>query len=335
MATMKDVAEMAGVSITTVSHVINKSRFVSEEVINKVNEAIDKLNYKPNIVAQSLRKKKTYTIGGIFSANLNPYFAEVIIAIENSCFNNDYNIILCHSSGDYRKEINFLDVLVQRGVDGIILDSIICDFNKAVDTIHNIEIPVILMNRELPGLDKDVIIVDDFIGGYDAAKYLVDNGHKRIAFVTGKAPPFHVVHQRILGSRKAFDENGLKIDYDLVFLSDFSFQGGYNSMMEILKIKSKPTAVFFHNDVMAIGAISAANDKGIKIPDDISILGYDDIEVSSFTIPRLTSVAPPKMKLGEKIVKLLLNRINDENIPLQKEILKPKLVIRDSCISIK
>jgi LacI family transcriptional regulator len=328
MATMKQVAEKAGVSTTTVSHVINNTRVVSEDARERVLSVIQELRYIPSAVARSLKNDRTHTIGMMIPNNSNPYFAELIQGIEDASFELGYNIILCNSYDDPKKQAAYIRVLMEKRIDGLILVSSGSDEDLSM-LLANEVIPKVLVDREVTGVAADLIEADHVQGAYEATRYLISLGHKRIACVAG---PDTLLPSggRVAGYQRALKEAGITVCDDFVVHSDFTSEGGFNAFQKLLTLDSKPTAIFASNDLMAIGGICAANQAGVKIPQDLSVIGYDDIALASFSTPPLTTIAQPKYQIGQLTAKTLVERISNPDSQVRRTMLTPELVIRQS-----
>ena len=328
MATMKQVAEKARVSTTTVSHVINNTRVVSEDARERVLSVIQELRYIPSAVARSLKNDRTHTLGMMIPNNSNPYFAEIIQGIEDASFQLGYNIILCNSYDDPKKQAAYIRVLMEKRIDGLILVSSGSD-EELTQLLADEAIPKVLVDREVSGVAADFIEADHEQGGYDATKYLLQLGHRRIACVAGP-DTLLTSGGRVDGYRKALAEAGIGFRRDYLIHSDFTSHGGFNAFQQLLALPEKPTAIFASNDLMAIGGICAANEAGVRIPQDLSVIGYDDIALASFSTPPLTTIAQPKHAIGEMTAQILANRIAHPEQALRRELLKSTLVVRQS-----
>jgi len=328
MATMKQVAEKARVSTTTVSHVINNTRVVSEDARERVLSVIQELRYIPSAVARSLKNDRTQTLGMMIPNNSNPYFAEIIQGIEDASFKLGYNIILCNSYDDPKKQAAYIRVLMEKRIDGLILVSSGSD-EDLTQLLADEGIPKVLVDREVTGVVADFIEADHVQGGYDATKYLLDLGHQDIACVTG---PDTLLPSggRVTGYMRALKDAGIPFREEYVIHSDFTSQGGFNAFQHLLALDKRPTAIFASNDLMAIGGICAANEAGVKIPDELSVIGYDDIALASFSTPPLTTIAQPKHAIGQLTAQILVDRIAHPESPLRREMLKSNLIIRQS-----
>ncbi|QJQ05893.1 LacI family transcriptional regulator [Undibacterium piscinae] len=328
MATMKQVAEKAKVSTTTVSHVINNTRVVSEDARERVLSVIRELRYIPSAVARSLKNDKTHTLGMIIPNNSNPYFAEVIQGIEDESFKLGYNIILCNSYDDPKKQAAYTRVLMEKRIDGLILVASGSD-EELNQLLTDEGIPKVLVDREVPGVAADFIEADHEQGGYLATKYLLDLGHRDIACVSG---PKTLLPSggRVQGYWRALKEAGVTPREEYLAHSDFTSQGGFTAFRQLLALHPRPTAIFASNDLMAIGGLCAAHQAGMKIPEELSVIGYDDIALASFSTPPLTTIAQPKHEIGVLTAQVMVKRIQNAELALRREKLETKLMVRQS-----
>ena len=316
-------------STATVSHVINETRFVSEELCAKVYQAMRELDYRPNAIARSLRRKKTHNIGMIIPDISYPFLAEVAKGVEDIGFELGYNVILFDSNGDLEKEASCIELFQEKRVDGIVFVAA----GESADHVQSLieqEMPVILVDRDLTEIEVDTVIADNVESGYRATEHLIQSGHRRIGCITGPRK-LGVSNKRVDGCRQALERYGLPLCDEFLVHGDFRCRGGYEAMKELLALKKPPTAIFACNDLMAMGAICAASQKRLRMPQDVAIIGCDDIALASFTNPSLTTIAQPKYEMGAMAVKMLVERIEDRNRPPTKQILPIELVIRDSC----
>jgi len=341
MANIKDVADLAGVSITTVSHVINKTRFVSDELIERVNKAMEVLDYHPNTLARSLRSGQTKTIGLVIPDISNQFFAEVSRKIEDKGFEYGYSVFLCNTDDDSSKEKSYIDVLLANQVDGIVFISageVSNNLKKVLDS----DVPIVIADRDIEEIQSDIVLLDNFHGGYEATKYLIGLGHKRIGCITGPSPVTPSA-LRLQGFKTAMHESGLKFDPLLITQGDFRYQSGEVAMLDLLSNPQRPTAVFVFNDMMALGAIRAVYNRGLKVPDDLSLIGFDDIPLSRALYPTLTTMAQPILEMANLVVDLLIEKIRmherqawkqKETPRYQRILMKAKLIERESCRTI-
>lgn len=330
MATIKDVAKLAGVSTTTVSHVINKTRYVSEETSKAVWDAVSELNYSPSAVARSLKVNTTKSIGMIITTSEAPYFAEIVLAVEDACYQKGYSLFLCNTQNDPEKIQNHLDMLVKKRVDGIL---VMCSeyADNSFELFNATKVPMVVMDWGPNDQQSDRIIDHGFDGGYMATRYLIENGHRNIAILAGDMFKT-IAKSRFDGYVKAMTEAGLLIRDEWICENDFEPEAGFESMNQILKQDKLPTAVVCSCDTVALGAISAITEKGLNVPQDISVIGYDNIHNSRFYAPPLTTIHQSKARLGRTALALLLERIEDSDKLHQPTTLEfyPELVVRQS-----
>jgi LacI family transcriptional regulator len=325
---MRDVAERADVSITTVSHVINETRPVSEALKSRVNLAMNELGYQPNRLARSLRRGQTNTLGMIVPDNANPFFAEIARGVEDTGFGQGYNIILCNSDGALEKESLYTEVLMEKQVDGILFVAA----GMSADHIRVLQkrgVPLVVVDREIPGLEVDAVLADHGRGGFLATSHLLALGHRYIGCIAG---PDDVTSsaERVMGYSRALGQAGFPCDESLVLQGDYQYESGYRAARQFLEMRDPPTAIFACNDLMAVGAIRGAQECGYRIPAELSIVGYDDVSLASFTNPPLTTVAQPRHRMGVVAAEMLLERMADPTLPPCREILDVRLVVRQS-----
>jgi DNA-binding LacI/PurR family transcriptional regulator len=329
MTTIKDIAEAANVSTATVSHVINGTRPVSDEVRQRVRQAMERLNYQPNAVARGLRTKKTRFLALIIPDITNPFFTDLARGFQDASDQNDYVPVLCNTDRALERELRFLNILRQQRVDGLVL-------NPTMVTAEDLKrqlgarVAVVLIGSQIDDPDFDLVMVDNIRGGADAVQHLIDLGHRRIGLVCGPRSTSSGL-QRYQGYRQALEKNNLPYKEALVAEGSFSYEGGYSCMQRILSQQPLPTAVFATSDVMALGAKNASEDFGLSIPTDLSLIGFDDIPRVSMVEPKLTTIAQPRYQMGWEAAQLLIDRI-EQSIPptRQKVVMEHKLVVRES-----
>lgn len=333
MSTIKDVARHAGVSISTVSHVLNGTRFVSEDKAREVHDAVAALGYKRSAVARSLKTNKTHTIGMLAGSNANPFFAEVIHGVEASCYERGYHLVLCNSENDLEKQSSYLNKLEEKRIDGLLVMS--AHNEPALFDIlrQRCQWPLVVLDCQVPELDADIIMESPELGGYEATRYLLENGHKSIGCLSGPAE-LSPSSQRLAGYRRALEEAGLSADDDWIVEGRLTAESGFESANRLLDNlpagKQPPSALFVGNDLMAMGAMCALQTRGYKVPEDISLVGYDNIELSAFTSPPLTTIHQPKGELGRLAANTLIDRIENSALQPETRILRSTLVERES-----
>jgi LacI family transcriptional regulator len=325
-ATLLDIAEKANVSKTTVSMVLNNNKInVSDATRQKIYDAVKELNYIPNTVARSLSTRKTETIGIVLPDIENPFFSEMARAIEDTAGKLNYNIMFCNTDNNQDKEEKYVKLLISKLVDGVIFVSG-GKSEQNLQILENNNVPFVIVDRYIESSKEyNGVFCDNEEGIRLGVEYLYKNNKKKIAFVTG-AQKLMVAKLRL----KAFEEvtKDLNIyNEHLIFQGEFTINGGMKATEYIMNSSNTVDAIFYSNDVMALGGLKILTRKGYKIPEDIAIMGYDNINISNLVEPELTTVAQPIYDMGKEACKLLVGLINGA----RKEelvILKPKLVIR-------
>ncbi|HFG2120516.1 TPA: substrate-binding domain-containing protein [Vibrio cholerae] len=333
MATMKDIARLAGVSTSTVSHVINKSRFVSDEIAERVNNAAQQLNYAPSALARSLKMNRTKTIGMLVTTSTNPFFGEVVKGVERSCYHQGYNLILCNTEGDNQRMKASINTLLQKRVDGLLLMCSTLEGERLDVFDRYPDIPIVVMDWGPILFASDKIQDNSLQGGYMAAKHLIECGHKEIGCITGPLIR-HQAQMRYEGYKRALAEAGIAINPDWIVESDFECEGGYQAFEKLYQCGKLPSALFVSNDMMAMGVIQAASQRGLRVPDDLSLIGYDDVHIAKFMTPALTTIHQPKYRLGKAAIDTLLYRLENPDTTAQVVQLEPTLVVRSSVCSL-
>ena len=327
MATMKDIARLAQVSTSTVSHVINGSRFVSDEIREKVMRIVAELNYTPSAVARSLKVRETKTIGLLVTATNNPFFAEVMAGVEQYCQKNQYNLIIATTGGDAKRLQQNLQTLMHKQVDGLLL--MYGDSRFQADIELAISLPLVVMDWWFTELNADKILENSVLGGYLATKALIDAGHRKIGIITGNLKK-SVAQNRLQGYKNALSEAKIALNPHWIVESHFDFEGGALGIQSLLTQSSRPTAVFCCSDTIAVGAYQAIQQQGLRIPQDLSIMGYDDIELARYLSPPLSTICQPKAELGKLAVEALLQRIKNPNENYRTLVLEPTCILRGS-----
>lgn len=328
MVSIKDVAKAAGVSVSTVSHVINKTRFVSPETTAAVTKAVDEMGYQPSYLARALKSKRTQTLGMLVTSSTNPFFAEVISGVEEGCFRAGYSLILCNCGEQPGRQSSYLGTLMQKRIDGLAVMTTNRDedFQTELDRLGTMP-RVVLDSAPMP---HACAIGDDSVtGGLLAAEFLTSRGHSSIGCLTG--PVTHPRSQdRLDGFEAGLRASGLSLERDLVVAGDLTAHGGYEAMRRLLDAARAPTAVFAFNDLMAMGAYRAILERGLSIPQDISVVGYDDLEIATYMVPALTTIHQPGFALGLEAAEILIGNL-EQGSDLPEIIRKtPELVVRDS-----
>lgn len=328
MPTMKDIARIAGVSLSTVSHVVNSSRFVSPEITERVQKVIKELNYKPSLVARSLKMKETNTLGMLVTASNNPFFAEVVRHVEKYCERHHYHLILVNTDGNSESLKKHIERLLLKQVDGLLL---MCaepqDFDPEI--MAGIKLPMVVIDWWQQPLNADIIHENSELGGYLATKALIDAGYSEIAIITGElSKPLTV--NRLAGYKRALSDHNLPIHPEWIVESHFHYDGGIEATAKLLALPNRPQAIFAMSDSIAIGAYQAIWKAGLRIPQDIAVIGYDNIELAQFLAPPLSTIHQPKARLAKNAIQKLIARIKDPNKEIEVIQLSPELVKRAS-----
>ena len=333
--TSEDVAHLAGVSRATVSYVVNNGpRPVAHETRQRVLQAIQKLGYQPNAVARNLRMQRSSTLGLIVPDTHNPYFSEVARGIERIAFEHGYTVFLCHSGSDLACEIKYIDMLHAQRVAGIIWIPGTADFTP-YQRLSGYGIRTVIIDRLVSNDKVPAVTADNYHGGILATKHLLDLGHRRIGYISR---PVDLSHSkgRFQGFQAALQQAGIGYDPDLVVKGGFMLEDGKRAVQQLLALDEPPTAIFAYNDIMAIGALRALHEHGLRVPEDFSLVGFDDIAQASFTCPALTTVYLPKYEMGQLGAELLISLI--EKKKPDASVLAPldvELVVRESTGPVK
>lgn len=328
--TMNDVAKSAGVSITTVSHVINNTRKVDPITREKVEVAMKKLGYRPNSLARALRSGDTNTIGMIVPDVSNQFFADFSRNIENYGFEENYSVILCNSDNDMKKQSSYVDTLISKQVDGVIFISA-GESSEDLKKLYQCKIPIVVVDRDVALEYADVVLLDNEAAGYEATNYLIELGHKKIACISGPSD-LTPSNARVHGYQRALQENNIDFNPDYLVSGDFRFQSGEEAMQKLLDLQQLPSAVFVLNDMMAIGAITAIRKTGLSVPSDISIIGFDNIQMTTAVTPMLTTVGQPIDEIAKISITQLINKIKYKNLAAKNKriVLNATLITRES-----
>jgi LacI family transcriptional regulator len=332
--TIKDIARIANVSHTTVSRALNDKSRICRETKEKILSIAKQLNYRPNFVARSLVMKRTKTLGLVITTIVNPFYPELAQEIETTANSLGYNIILCCTHSDLSTEKKYIDMLRSKGVDGIIFTSAHLN-DSNIEELAEESFPIILVNRRTyePAMRErvDYVGIDNTRGGYVAVEHLIRLGHERIGVIGGQ-PDSSVGVERLEGGKKALRVYGLE-EKEVYFLDgDFLKGSGYEAGRRFMGMADPPTAVFATNDYMALGAYEAIIDQGFKIPEEVALVGFNDIEFSSIKGIELTTIGQKKYEMGPVAVKMLVDRVEGRRTEtVQETILDPELIIRKTC----
>lgn len=330
--TIKDIANYTGLSITTISLVLNgKADKIPQKTKDIVFDAVKELNYSPNKIAVGLVKKRTYTIGLIIPDISNIYFSILAKGVEDGCRKVGWNLILCNTNDSHYSDMQYIQVLADRGVDGILYimaaDSENDNIQESIHLMENLNIPFVMIDRYIDGKNIVSISTDNVKGGYLATKHLIDLGHKNIACIMG---PLNLKdsQNRLAGYKKALEEAGIEFNPDIIFEGKYTLQSGVNGI-EFLSGKEY-TAIFAFNDMSAFGAYKELNNRNINVPEDISLIGYDNIFFSNLLDVPLTTINQPIYEIGKTAAEILVNKGKKKNSKGNHILFEPEIIIRNS-----
>jgi LacI family transcriptional regulator len=331
MATIEDVAKQAGVSIATVSRVINGGPGVGDDTRKRVEAAIAALDYQPNPAARSLRSNRSRIIGLLVSDIQNPFFAGLIRGVEDEALRNEYSLILCNTNESPQREQQYLDVLYVERVAGVIVvptrDHLGDDTRKR---FRERGVPVVAVDRRVKDRDIDAVLTDNVRGAYEAVSHLIANGYRRIGVITG---PLTVTtgHERLEGYRQALRDSGIPLDPALERSGPFSVASGREGTEQMLALDPRPDALFTTNNLLTLGALHAGHDRKLRVPGDVALVGYDDIQWAELGTGSLTTITQPAYELGSAAARRLFQRMRDPGDQSRQEIiLAPTLLVRGS-----
>jgi LacI family transcriptional regulator len=330
--TMRDVARLARVSVTTVSTIVNGRPGVSPELTRRVEDAIATLDYHPNEVARSLKVNRTSTIGMVVPDVSNFFFNDVFLGVETKARASGFSVVLCDSHDDPVQERDLLTMLVRRRVDGILLAS--AQLDLAESRLAGRRPPIVCFDREPVGFKGGVVVIDNVLASLEAARHLIELGHQRIAVIAGSGTTLTGCG-RLEGVRKALQEAHIPLPEEYVRPGGFSTEGGYRAALEILQLPTPPSAVLACNNRMTLGLMRALKDLGLKCPQNVSVLGFDEFDWYELFSPRLTTVVQPSYEMGELATEMLLQVIRAQDQHLEshegnRAVLKAQLRLRDS-----
>jgi LacI family transcriptional regulator len=330
MVTIRDVAKLAGVSPITVSRVINNARSVDQRTRERVQKSIKTLDYFPNTLAKSLRSKKTHTIALVVSDITNPFWTTIARGVEDTAAQSDLQVILCNTDENPDKEANYVNMLLRRRVDGIIIAPTTND-KRRLSALKRQKVPCVLIDRKVRGFQADVVRSSNLDGARQLTQHLLTLGHRHIAMITGPAS-VSTAEERVQGYCRALRDHDIPEDQHLVKRSDYKQEGGYHSVKELLAAEPRPTAIFAANNFIAIGALLALREAGLRVPEDMALVCFDDIPQASLMYPFLTVSAQSAYEMGALSVQLLIAQMNDQEKHKTRTIeLATKLIIRKSC----
>jgi LacI family transcriptional regulator len=329
MSTIRDVARLAGVSTMTVSRVVNNSGYTSQVARGRVERAIAELGYVPNAVARHLRSNRTKTIALVLSDITNPFFTTIARGVEDVAGPRGFGVMFCNTDESESEERDYLQMLIQRQVDGVLL----VPASKSLEPLRLLraqQVPVVVLDRRVASRVVDQVRTDSVLGAYTLVRHLVDLGHRRIAILTGKRAISTAV-DRVAGYERALHEVGVALDSRLVRYGGFGLAGGYRMAQEVLAATPRPTAMFAANNFVGFGALRAIRDAGLRVPDDVSLVCFDDIPEEWVIDPFFTVMDQPAYEMGRQAAELLFERLDGRGSKQPRAIVLPgQLIVRRS-----
>jgi LacI family transcriptional regulator len=328
-ATIKDVAERAGVSKTTVSHVINTSRFVEDATRQKVLNAIHELQYRPSAAARSLTTRRTGTIGIVISDSSNPFFGELLLSIEAVLRPRNYALIICNTNETLEYEAHYLDLLLNQRVDGIIAAATSqpwVELSKAEIQLT----PVVFVDRAFENFNGYYVSVDNFAGGYAGTRHLIECGYTQIGILAG-LERLSTMRERLDGYCQALQDAGLPLTPEWIIRSQLSVDSGRTAMRTLLSLPQRPEAVFINNNLLTLGALLEMNAQNVSSPHDLGIVAFDEHPWAAVSCPPITVVRQPTHQIGQVAAEMILSLIDGRPVPEKRVVLPCELVVRQSC----
>ncbi len=329
---IKDIAQAAGVSHSTVSRALGDSPLVKTETKARIQRLAQEMGYSPDAIARSLVTRQTRTVGVVVTTITDPFVAEVVQGIEDTALENDYSIILASSAAEPEREVAAVEMLRAKRVDSVIVTSSRVGA-LYLEHLERIGVPVVLVNNhnEQSGRYTFSVSVDNQHGGHLATRHLIERGHQRIAYVSGTSDQSDSA-DRLAGYRQALEENSIHFDPVLVVLGNGRLNGGERALRSLTTLDSPPTAVFCYNDMTAIGLLGAARQAGLSVPEDLAVVGFDDIPLASYVNPPLTTIVQPQRDMGRQAMSMALTLMaaDDSSPPLSDVVVKGRLIVRET-----
>ena len=327
MPTILDVAEKAGVSRSTVSRVLTNSGRVDPETKQKVLAAMKELNYQPSQVARNLRRKETNLIAVLIPCISNPFFGSLVQGMEEVAVKKGYHVILCNTGEDPVRQMEYLQMLERKQVDGVILTSLRNPLEEVRSYLQHG--PIVLASEYVEDNSLPAVVIDNIKAAERVTEHLILKGHKRIGFING---PEHIIlcRDRQKGYIQMLENYEISVSHDLITCSDFTIEGGFACAKQLLALEEKPSAIFAANDEMAVGVIQAVQEQGLRVPQDVAVVGFDNVQVSKVVQPNLTTIDQPIFQLGVKSMELLMSCLDGDVLEGKRIVLEANLCIRES-----
>lgn len=325
--TIYDVARLAGVSTATVSRALNDTGRIAPATRAAIDDAVAQLGYRPNTIARSLVTRSTQTIAMLLPDITNPFYAELVHGVQQLALEHDYTMLLCMTDGDPAQEEMYLDVLRAKQVDGALVDGLVLPPDRIARFVAE-GFPIVCLDRDIDSAAVPLVQVDNREGARIATQHLLALGHRQIAHVRG--PASGIADERVAGYRDALAAVGVAPDPRLVVAGDFTEEGGFHAVQRLLSSAAPFTAVFAANDLSAIGVLNALAQAGRPVPDAVSVVGFDDLRLASFTSPPLTTVHQPAQEIARRATELLFELVRGGTVEELKHLFEPQLVVRES-----
>ncbi|EKK4002365.1 DNA-binding transcriptional regulator CytR [Cronobacter sakazakii] len=325
-ATMKDVAVRARVSTATVSRALMNPEKVSQATRNRVEQAAIDVGYLPGSLNRNLKRNESRTILVIVPDICDPFFSEIIRGIEVTAADQGYLVLIGDCAHQNQQEKTFIDLIITKQIDGMLLLGSRLPFDASKEEQRNLP-PMVMANEFAPELELPTVHIDNLTAAFNAVNYLHELGHQRIACIAGPEE-MPLCHYRLQGYVQALRRSGMTVDPHYIARGDFTYEAGANALEQLLSLPQPPTAIFCHSDVMALGALSMAKRRGFRVPDDLSIIGFDNIALAEFCDPPLTTVAQPRFDIGREAMLLLLSQLNGHTVSSGSRLLDCELVLR-------
>ncbi|MGZ0803712.1 DNA-binding transcriptional regulator CytR [Kluyvera ascorbata] len=327
-ATMKDVALQANVSTATVSRALMNPEKVSQATRNRVEQAALEVGYLPQMQGRNMKRNESRTILVIVPDICDPFFSEVIRGIEVTAAAQGYLVLIGDCAHQNQQEKTFIDLIITKQIDGMLLLGSRLPFDASIEEQRNLP-PMVMANEFAPELGLPTVHIDNLTASFDAVNYLHELGHQRIACIAGPEE-MPLCHYRLQGYVQALRRCGITVDPHYIARGNFTYEAGANALEQLLVLPQPPTAIFCHSDIMALGALSYAKRQGLKVPDDLSIIGFDNISLAEFCDPPLTTVSQPRFDIGREAMLLLLNQLSGQFVDSGSRLLDCELIIRGS-----
>jgi LacI family transcriptional regulator len=328
--TINDVARFAGVSRATVSRVLNNQAYVADDVRTRVQAAMDTLGYHPSRTARRMRAMSSDLVGLIIPDIQNTLFQALVRGVEDAAYAQNMNVVLCNTDDIPDKQKVYVRLMQAEQAAGLIVVPTHPNDGAMLEPVRNAGIPIILLDRDVNNFEADSIRVDNVRGALLAARHLITLGYQRIALIAG-TQYLTPGRERLQGFYDAMHERGIEIDQALVKVGNFKIENGYELALELMNAAAPPDAIFASNNLMTLGALRALHELGLRVPQDVALVGFDDMPWAEDLNPPLTAVSQPGYEIGQQAVQLLLKRIERPDAPFSRVILQPKLIVRQSC----